>query len=194
LGRALTALHSLPPRSAATIEIGIEPQKWNCRTAFDGLGQLAGEAPATQDLAPEPYAWLQEGPAVPEEYTGPPSVLHDDLQPDHIIITPSSGRLAGIIDWGLGLGDPAQDLTFILPWRGWASCVVFARWARWGTRFWGDTPFKTAWTASKTRSPGGALPSAAAGPALRRPLQVESLLEGGQQVDRLVIIERVELQ
>jgi len=46
-------------------------------------------------------------------------VLHDDLQPDHIIITPSSGRLAGIIDWGLGLGDPAQDLTFILPWRGW---------------------------------------------------------------------------
>ena len=117
LGQALTHIHSVPPRAAS--EVGIGPQKWNCRTAFDALLRLVDEVPEVGDWAPGPYAWLQGSPTVPAEYSGPPRFIHDDLQPEHIIVSPSSGRLTGVIDWGAALGDPAQDLTFLLPWRGW---------------------------------------------------------------------------
>jgi aminoglycoside 2''-phosphotransferase len=117
LGRALGALHSIPPATAEAL--GAARQKWTCRSAFDGLVALVAEAEGIQDLAPAAVEWLRAGPTVPAEYRGPPRVLHDDLSPDHIIVDASSGRLRGVIDWGLALGDPAQDLTFILPWWGW---------------------------------------------------------------------------
>ena len=117
LGRALTHIHSIPPTSAA--ELGIGPQKWFCRTAYDGLIRLVATAPGLREVAPEAYAWLQGPPALPREYAGMPRFIHDDFQPEHIIVDEASGRLNGVIDWGGALGDPAQDFTFILPWRGW---------------------------------------------------------------------------
>ena len=121
LGRALTALHSISPEGAS--EIGLGSQKYPSNS-LDELVDLVNHTPAMRDLVPEAYAWLQAGPAVPAEYSGPPRVLHDDLQPDHIIVHPSSGRLTGIIDWGPTVGDPAQDLIFILPWRGWSFVMT----------------------------------------------------------------------
>ena len=118
LGQALTHIHSISPSSAS--EIGIGPQKWNCRTAFDALVRLVDVAPGMRALAPEPYAWLQGPPTVPAEYSGPLRFIHDDFQPEHIIVSLTAGRLTGVIDWGAALGDPAQDLTFLLPWRGWS--------------------------------------------------------------------------
>jgi aminoglycoside phosphotransferase (APT) family kinase protein len=38
-------------------------------------------------------------------------------------VSPNSGRLTGIIDWGAALGDPAQDFSFIVAWRGWSFTV-----------------------------------------------------------------------
>jgi aminoglycoside 2''-phosphotransferase len=122
LGRALTAIHSISLASAEAM--GLKPQKMNCRTAFDGLQELVDTVPEMQELVPGPYEWLRTEAEVPAEYAGPPRVLHDDLQPEHIIVSETTGRLSGIVDWGPSLGDPAQDLTFIQPWRGWRFTSV----------------------------------------------------------------------
>jgi len=39
-------------------------------------------------------------------------------------VSETTGRLSGIVDWGPSLGDPAQDVTFIQPWRGWRFTSV----------------------------------------------------------------------
>ncbi|HSP74052.1 MAG TPA: phosphotransferase, partial [Gaiellaceae bacterium] len=42
-------------------------------------------------------------------WDGPPVWVHGDLMPGNLLVR--SGRLAGVIDWGLlGVGDPACDL------------------------------------------------------------------------------------
>jgi aminoglycoside phosphotransferase (APT) family kinase protein len=44
-----------------------------------------------------------EGPRVP---------IHGDLGPEHVLMDPASGRIAGVIDWGdVVIGDPAIDLA-----------------------------------------------------------------------------------
>jgi aminoglycoside phosphotransferase (APT) family kinase protein len=58
-------------------------------------------------------------PNPPAEYAAAPRFIHDDFQPEHIIVHVDSGRLSGIIDWGAALGDPAQDFSFVAAWRGW---------------------------------------------------------------------------
>lgn len=39
---------------------------------------------------------------------------------EHVIVSPITGRLSGIIDWGGGLGDPARDFSYVLLHGGWS--------------------------------------------------------------------------
>ena len=117
LGEALSHIHAISPERAEAIGIG--QQKWTCRTSFAGLQTLSARALGLKDLAPEAYEWLHGAPTVPDEYEGPPRFIHDDFQAEHILVSGTSGRLTGVIDWGAAIGDPAQDLTFLLPNRGW---------------------------------------------------------------------------
>ena len=57
LGRALTAIHSIPLASAAAMGLG--PQKFDRRTAFDGLGELVQTVPEMRSLVPGPCEWLR---------------------------------------------------------------------------------------------------------------------------------------
>ncbi len=42
----------------------------------------------------------------------PLALIHHDLAPEHILVTPDGTRIAGVIDWGdLALGDPALDFA-----------------------------------------------------------------------------------
>lgn len=44
-----------------------------------------------------------------------PRLIHGDLWAEHVLFDPASGRLSGIIDFGMaGLGDPATDLGHLL--------------------------------------------------------------------------------
>lgn len=117
LGQALTHVHGIPPDRAA--RFGIGPQKWDCRTSFDALVRVLDRVPEVSEVLPEAARWVQGSQVLPAEYAGPPRFIHDDLQPEHIIVDPNSGRLSGIIDWGAALGDPAQDFSFIVAWSGW---------------------------------------------------------------------------
>jgi len=43
-----------------------------------------------------------------------PTLLHGDLWPEHVLVSPAEGRLAGIIDFAdVSLGDPDHDLVFL---------------------------------------------------------------------------------
>jgi aminoglycoside 2''-phosphotransferase len=43
-----------------------------------------------------------------------PTLIHHDLNPEHILCDPTGARLAGIIDWGdVAIGDPAIDFAGI---------------------------------------------------------------------------------
>jgi aminoglycoside phosphotransferase (APT) family kinase protein len=56
-----------------------------------------------------------------DEYRGPLHFLHRDFCRSNLIVDPSSGRLAGVIDWGnASLGDPASDFVGLVCWRGWS--------------------------------------------------------------------------
>ena len=117
LGHALTQIHRISPDRAS--RLGVGRQKWSCRSSFDALVEVMEAVPEASALVPEAAAWVQSLPNPPAEYPGPRRFIHDDFQPEHIIVHVDSGRLSGIIDWGAALGDPAQDFSFVAAWRGW---------------------------------------------------------------------------
>jgi aminoglycoside phosphotransferase (APT) family kinase protein len=117
LGHALTQIHRISPDRAS--RLGVGPQKWSCRSSFDALVEVIEAVPEASALVPEAAAWAQSLPNPPAEYAAAPRFIHDDFQPEHIIVHVDSGRLSGIIDWGAALGDPAQDFSFVAAWRGW---------------------------------------------------------------------------
>ena len=47
-------------------------------------------------------------------FTFAPALVHRDLNTEHILFDPATGRLTGVIDWGdASIGDPAIDFTAI---------------------------------------------------------------------------------
>jgi aminoglycoside phosphotransferase (APT) family kinase protein len=55
-----------------------------------------------------------------DEYEGELFFLHGDFGPPNIIVDPSTGRMAGVIDWGnAALGDRARDFHRLVLELGW---------------------------------------------------------------------------
>lgn len=116
LGAALSEIHAIP---AAGEPVAIETLPDSCATDLAVLMQQTQLVDDLEAAAPLPYGWLRDGPEVPVSDPGPPRFVHGDLQPEHIIVTPDSRRLAGIIDWSAAaLGDPALDFSYLLVLHG----------------------------------------------------------------------------
>ena len=94
-------------------------------------------APIAEQLAPDLGRALTRIHAVPVEearaaglrevewddsgYAGPLRFLHGDFRSGNLVVDPTSGRLAGVIDWSnAAVGDPALDFMTLVLWRGWA--------------------------------------------------------------------------
>jgi len=75
--------------------------------------------PEVPALFPDAAAWVRNSPTLPDESPGPARFIHDDFQPEHIVVHTKTGRLSGILDWGPAFGDPAQDFSFIAASWGW---------------------------------------------------------------------------
>lgn len=118
IGRALTRIHAIP--SSAAERIGVGEASETARGLLDELQQTVRDVPGLEELAPEACAWFRARPVVPNDYRGVPRFLHNDFVPRHIIVSRTTGRLSGIIDWSPGLGDPAQDFSFLLFCRRWS--------------------------------------------------------------------------
>lgn len=117
LGYALARIHGISTARASRLQLG--PQKWRCRSSFDALVEAFAEVPQAFALVPEAGPWVGNSLGIPDEYAGAPRFIHDDFQPEHIVVHAETGRLSGILDWGPALGDPAQDFSFLAATWGW---------------------------------------------------------------------------
>ena len=121
IGRVLARLHAIPVEVAAAAGVG--PADLYKADLAEGLERVRGcvnEVPEIRQHAPDPCLWLDRAPRAPDPYRGPPRFIHDDFQMEHVIVSPTTGRLSGIVDWGGGLGDPARDFSYVLLHGGWS--------------------------------------------------------------------------
>jgi len=121
IGRVLGRLHAIPPEVAAAAGAGAaDAHKSDMSAGLVRVRFRVNELPEIRRLCPNPCAWLDNIVGVPAPYSGPPRFIHDDFQPEHVLVNPATGRLSGIIDWGAGLGDPARDFGYMLLLGGWS--------------------------------------------------------------------------
>lgn len=116
LGRALTAIHSVPREEARAR--GVEPDEEGSREWFHEALEARGSLRGLEPSIDRALGWLESVATVPGPYEGPVRFIHNDLCPDHLLIDPESGSLVGIIDWtDAALGDPALDFVVFVTWR-----------------------------------------------------------------------------
>ena len=117
LGKALSAVHAISVDSAR--DLGFPVQPWTGEADLEVLRRQNELVDPPSDMVPAAFEWLTGSPEVPREYAGPERFVHNDLQPEHIIVAEAPERLSGIIDWtAASLGDPSLDFSYLLVLHG----------------------------------------------------------------------------
>jgi aminoglycoside 2''-phosphotransferase len=119
IGDFLRVLHSLPAKLVARPAGGAntEDAAWFADRYAERRKKLAEALGATLLRAADRfYEALPTAVA-----SGRVAVTHRDFTEDHILLDPTEGRLAGVIDFtDAGLGDPAFDFTCLWAYGRWA--------------------------------------------------------------------------
>jgi aminoglycoside phosphotransferase (APT) family kinase protein len=120
IGRVLARLHAIPADAAAGV-IGVaDPNDVDLAAALQRVRRWVKEVPEIRDHAPGACSWLDRAPRAPDLYRGPLRLIHGDFQMEHVLVSPTTGRLSGIIDWGGVFSDPAFDFSYVLLHGGWS--------------------------------------------------------------------------
>jgi aminoglycoside phosphotransferase (APT) family kinase protein len=129
IGRALAAIHSIPEadaRAAGVVELDMEEEgrlEWLQR----GLEYASGLRGIDPTIDPA-LDWAGRVSLPSPHYEGQLRFIHHDLSPEHLIVDPDTGELAGILDWTDAiLGDPARDLAALVACRGWSFAEAVLR-------------------------------------------------------------------
>ena len=104
IGRVLGRLHAIPPEPAAAagaFTATLDVADW--AAALERVRRWVSEVPEIRRHVSGACAWLDAAPPAPDLYRGPPRFIHDDFQMEHVLVSPTTGRLTGIVDWGGGL-------------------------------------------------------------------------------------------
>ena len=123
IGRFLDALHAFPidrAREAGVVEKHDLVAHWRDR-AFEGLSKIVGVDGDLSGIR----GYLKNDAPLP--FKGTPMLVHNDLWAEHILISPQSGGVSGVIDWGdIVIGDPAVDFAGLYTWFGkrWVEHVL----------------------------------------------------------------------
>ena len=121
IGRVLSRLHAIPADVAAVAGVGTaDPNDVDLGAALLRLRRWVSEVPEIRDHAHDPCMWLDRVPHAPDAYRGMPRLIHGDFQMEHVLVSPTTGRLSGIIDWGPVLCEPAPDFNYVLLHGGWS--------------------------------------------------------------------------
>ena len=120
LGAALGAIHSIPidaARAAGVHEYMLNEGTYEWfRRNLSGASQLIDSDRAVHDAV----AWVSQLDDPLRSREAPLRFTHNDLAPDHTIVDPSTGRLAGLVDWTCTtLGDAARDFVTFAAFGGW---------------------------------------------------------------------------
>lgn len=111
IGRALTLIHAIPEPAARELDLPRDEE--NCQAAFEQARRKVQAVPEIDRVARAECEWLSRLTTLPNDFARVPRVIHGDLVPRHIIVSETTGRLSGIIDWTPMLGDPAQDFSWL---------------------------------------------------------------------------------
>jgi aminoglycoside 2''-phosphotransferase len=121
IAAALGAIHSVPiatARAAGVPEANPPDEgayEWFRRNLAGAL-QLTDADPTVRRAV----RWVSELDEPLRFQTGPTRFTHNDFWPDHLVVDPVTGRLAGILDWTFtAMGDAASDFV---------SCAFFGGW------------------------------------------------------------------
>jgi len=121
VGTVLGAIHTVPvvvARAAGVSEMEAPDDgayEW-FRRNLSGASQLVVSEPTVHDAV----AWVSALADPLRARAAPVRFIHHDLSPEHLVVDPSTGRLAGILDWtDAGLGDPASDFVTCATFGGW---------------------------------------------------------------------------
>jgi len=103
----LTALHGLPVG-------GLKLPVRGAETSPAGLSERLARSLGRVERALEPGVLAACRAVVealaPPPSPGPPVVTHDDLYPEHLLVSADGDAVTGVLDWGdAALGDPAID-------------------------------------------------------------------------------------
>src|SRR5436190_1712073 len=113
LGRALYGLHSVPPefiglRAKPAEQARVERRRSLADLAEVVVSRLSRDDAARAESLVESYLdddrlWRFE-----------PCIVHDDLAPEHVLVS-DTGDLVGILDWeDVDVGDPASDFVWLM--------------------------------------------------------------------------------
>jgi aminoglycoside phosphotransferase (APT) family kinase protein len=120
IGVFLGILHSTPLSVAAAAgvrELVIDEgrREW-FHNGVILAARMRGQFDAVVDRAID---WVQTIPHAPA-YTGPLHFTHGSLEPEHVLVDPATGILAGVLEWtDPMLSDSAGDFVFVVTWKGW---------------------------------------------------------------------------
>ena len=121
IATALGAIHAVPEAEAHSA--GLRAVDLDDIGRSDWIERGSGSAAnlrGIDDVVDEAVSWAAGVQTPIPPFAGPLRFVHQDLVPEHIIVDPISGRIAGIIDWTDAiLGDPARDFVFLVAWQGW---------------------------------------------------------------------------
>jgi aminoglycoside phosphotransferase (APT) family kinase protein len=129
IGAALGAVHAIPEqasRAAGVVEMDADDDG---RKAWLERGlRLASELRGLDPVVDDALGWASGLSLPPGRQEEPLRFIHHDLSPEHLIIDPRTGRLAGIIDWTDAiLGDPARDFVGLVTSQGWGFAEEILR-------------------------------------------------------------------
>jgi aminoglycoside phosphotransferase (APT) family kinase protein len=121
IGRVLARLHAIPVEAATAAGADTaDPAKIDLVAGLARVRYVVKRFLEISRDCPDPCTWLDSIRSVPDPYRGPARFVHDDFQMEHVLVSPATGRLSGIIDWGGGLGDPMRDFSYVLIHGGWS--------------------------------------------------------------------------
>ena len=121
LGKFLTRIHSIPvskfPNLAMPTQQEIFGLQWlrHVNEIYEYINSLNGQG------FNKCSEWLLHSSNPPEPYSGQPKLIHNDLNPEHIIFAPGERNMTAVIDWEDAMfGDPVSDFVTLPFWMGWA--------------------------------------------------------------------------
>jgi aminoglycoside 2''-phosphotransferase len=129
LGQFLTELHAFPPSRAQAIDLpGARDPAANWRRRYETLAKRARQDVLRRlDSVTRREVTERLDRFLPDAGRFPPTLVHMDLDAEHVLLDPGTRELTGVIDWGAaGIGDPAIDFAGFADDPGWLERMLAA--------------------------------------------------------------------
>ena len=122
LGNFLSTLHAIPASDVnKSLHIG-NYRYLKCVEWWRQKSDILTFIDSLQDtILSENAQWLIHA-KLPDPYSGPLRLTHNDLYAENILVNQKNGSITGVIDWeDTAFTDPVQDFIMLPFWMGWEN-------------------------------------------------------------------------